>query len=111
MYTPALPTKSVNPGFFLDKWLNLYMKFYSSFDQLKMEGDVQYSIKAFPSMGSYPYKLEHSAEEIGSFFFNECYYGNLNLSHYYISSGCNLDKIVAEIWRSSDRGTRAFHVH
>lgn len=60
-----------------------------------MEGDVQYSIKAFPSMGSYPYKLEHSAEEIGFFFFNEYYY--LNLSHYYISSGCNLDKIVAEI--------------
>lgn len=48
-------------------------------------------------MGFYFYKLEYLVEEIGFFFFNECYYGNFNLSYYYILSGCNLDKIVVEI--------------
>lgn len=46
-------------------------------------------------MGFYFYKLEYLVEEIGFFFFNECYY--FNLSYYYILSGCNLDKIVVEI--------------
>lgn len=73
------------------------MQFNLLFDELKIEGEVQYFIKVFFSMGFYFYKLEYLVEEIGFFFFNECYYGNFNLSYYYILSGCNLDKIVVEI--------------
>lgn len=82
MYTPTLPTKSVNPVF------RQVIKLIHVVNG-RSKGAYSTPFKNFHSMGSYPYKLTNwsSAEEV---WFSYLMYATT------ISSGCNLDKIVAE---------------
>lgn len=80
MYTPTLLTKSVNPVF------RQVIKLIHVVNG-RSKGAYSTPFKNFPSMGSYKLTNWSSAEEV---WFSYLMYATT------ISSGCNLDKIVAE---------------